>query len=272
VGVAPLCVRFPRLYDLAENKGVMVREMARRGWTNGGDAWERQRRLLAWEEESVTECSSLLCNFVLQDHVLDRWRWVSDPVNGYSVKGTYQYLMLSDTSLERGLFDTAWLKQVPLFGGFYATDSLPKTISSIGEFFIMTTFFCIGGCGCTETTSHLLFRCDIFGNVWHGVYQWLCISFISPDSVREHLIQFGHLMGLPRSTQSFFKVTWHACVWIVWKERNNRIFKSKALDLGQLVDKVKFVSFSWLRANRLTSAFSYNDWWRHPLICMGVRE
>ena len=26
---------FPRLYDLAENKGVMVREMARRGWVVG---------------------------------------------------------------------------------------------------------------------------------------------------------------------------------------------------------------------------------------------
>jgi hypothetical protein len=159
VGVAPLCVRFPRLYDLAENKGVMVREMARRGWTNGGDAWERQRRLLAWEEESVTECSSLLCNFVLQDHVLDRWRWVSDPVNGYSVKGTYQYLMLSDTSLERGLFDTAWLKQVPLFGGFYATDSLPKTISSIGEFFIMTTFFALVAAGVQK--QQVIFSSDV---------------------------------------------------------------------------------------------------------------
>jgi len=42
--------------------------------------------------------------------------------------------------------------------------------------------------------------------------------------------------------------------------------------LAQLLDKVKFVSFSWLKANRLTSTFSYNDWWRHPLICMSVME
>ncbi|RHN45252.1 hypothetical protein MtrunA17_Chr7g0228391 [Medicago truncatula] len=56
------------------------------------------------------------------------------------------------------------------------------------------------------------------------------------------------------------------------KERNNRVFKGKAQDLVQLLDTVKFMSFSWLKAKLLTSPFSYNDWWRHPLLCMGVEE
>ena len=98
-------MRFPRLFDLAENKWATVREMAGRGWVVGGDAWEWWRRLLAWEEELVTECSSLLYNIVLQDHVHDRWRWVLDPINGYSVKGTYQYLMRPDTFVESGLYN-----------------------------------------------------------------------------------------------------------------------------------------------------------------------
>jgi len=102
-------------------------------------------RLLAWEEKLVTECSSLLCSIVLQDHVFDRWRWGLDPINGYSVKGTYQFLTLSDTSLEHGLFDAAWLKEVPLkvlylYGGFSATSFPPKTIFFVGDLFIMTTF------------------------------------------------------------------------------------------------------------------------------------
>ena len=32
------------------------------------------------------------------------------------------------------------------------------------------------------------------------------------------------------------------------------------------------ISFCWLKAHKLTSAFSYNDWWRYPLTCMGVME
>nr|ABD33236.2 H+-transporting two-sector ATPase, alpha/beta subunit, central region, related [Medicago truncatula] len=60
------------------------------------------------------ECPSLLCNVVLQDSSLDRWWWILDPINGYSVKGTYQYLTMPDTSMETCLFDAAWLKHVPL--------------------------------------------------------------------------------------------------------------------------------------------------------------
>ena len=112
----------------------------------------------------------------------------------------------------------------------------------------------------------------MFGSVWNKIYRWLGIYFISPDSVNDHLQQFSYMAGLLRFTQTFFKVIWHTCVWIVWKERNNRTFKDKAQDFEQIFDNVKFVSFSWLKANRLTSAFSYNDWWRHPLICMGVME
>ena len=103
-------MRFPRLFALAENKGVTVREMARRGWIDGGDAWMWRRRLLAWEEELATEFSSLVSPIVLQDHVLDRWRWILDPINGYSVKGTYEFLTLYDTSRKRGIYDAAWLK------------------------------------------------------------------------------------------------------------------------------------------------------------------
>jgi len=103
-------------------------------------------------------------------------------------------------------------------------------------------------------------------------YQWVGISFISPESMSDHLHQFEYLAGLPRFTYSFLKVIWHAIVWVIWKERNNMIFHNKAQDLVKLLDHVRFMSYIWLKARLLTSAFSYNDWWWHPLSCMGVRE
>jgi hypothetical protein len=48
------------------------------------------------------------------------------------------------------------------------------------------------------------------------------------------------------------------------------IFKQQALDPDQLADKVKFVSFLWLKVNMHTFAFSYQDWWQHFFHCMGV--
>jgi len=39
------------------------------------------------------------------------------------------------------------------------------------------------------------------------------------------------------------------CVWIVWNERNNRIFKNIQTTMIDLMEKVKYNSFWWLKAN-----------------------
>ena len=131
---------------------------------------------------------------------------------------------------------------------------------------------CVGGCGSHESAAHLLLECTVFGSLWHHIYQWVGIFFIAPKSVVDHLHHFRYLASIPRFTHMFFKVIWHATAWVIWKERNNMIFNNKAQDMVQLLETVKFLSFSRLKANFLTSAFSYNDWWRNPLLCMGIRE
>ena len=49
-----------------------MEEMARLGWEVGGNGWVWRRRLMAWEEDSVRECASLLNNIVLQENIQDQ--------------------------------------------------------------------------------------------------------------------------------------------------------------------------------------------------------
>ena len=114
MGGAPIRVQFSRLFDLIQDKGATVREMEEKGWAVGGGAWVWRRRLLAWEELSVMECATLLSDIVLQDTIIDMWRWILDPIQGYSVRGTYQYLTSSDSLEEQGRYDMVWMKHVPL--------------------------------------------------------------------------------------------------------------------------------------------------------------
>jgi len=120
VGGVPLRVRFPRLFELTDNRWSTVEEMERRGWENGGEAWGWRRRLHAWGEESVTKCSILLHDVVLQVHIHDKWRWLLDPAHGYSVKGTYQYLTTVDESPESGLVADVWHNYAPLKVSLFA--------------------------------------------------------------------------------------------------------------------------------------------------------
>jgi len=79
------------------------------------------------------------------------------------------------------------------------------------------------------------------------------------------------MVGLPRVTHSFLRIIWFASVWVSWKEKNNRVFHTTAYDFSILAEKVKLNYFLWLKSSQATFSYSYHDWWKHSLSCMGAR-
>lgn len=91
-------------------------EEARMGcWRHG---WRWQRQLFAWEEEELAHCVFLLANTVV-----DKWVWLHNSDDCYSVKGAYYILskLSNPTSISTQiLFGTRrslW-KSLYLVGGF----------------------------------------------------------------------------------------------------------------------------------------------------------
>jgi hypothetical protein len=271
----PLRTTFPRLYDLALNKECSVVEARRDFGAVGG--WERvwRRRLFAWEEEGARECSILLNNTVLQENVHDTWRWLLDPIHGYSVKGAYHFLTTTGQPLDRTLVDDVWQKHIPskvsVFVWRLLRNRLPTKDNLVQRQVIQNSdTACITGCGGLETATHLFLHCNIFSSLWYNVYRWLHISSVTPSNIRQHFIQFTSMAGLPRSTYTFLKIIWFASVWVLWKERNNRVFQNKVSTPYALVEQVKLNSFLWLKSKQVNFGYSYHDWWQHPILCMGV--
>jgi len=135
-----------------------------------------------------------------------------------------------------------------------------------------TDSLCAAGCEVLETARHLFLECDTSNILWSYVWNWLGLSSVPPCELRDHHLQFSYMTGLPRCTQSFFKGIWFACVWIIWKDRNNRIFKNVASHPYVLTEKVKLNSFLWVKANHPSFTYCYYDWWKHPLLCMSVHQ
>lgn len=113
MGDTSLKLKLPRLFDLFVNKESTVEEMARLGWEVGGRGWEWRRRLLAWEEESVEECFVMLHGIVLQVTTHDTWRWLLDPIHGYSVRRAYHLITTTGTTVDRNLVDDVWHRCIP---------------------------------------------------------------------------------------------------------------------------------------------------------------
>jgi hypothetical protein len=53
---------------------------------------------------------------------------------------------------------------------------------------------------------------------------------------------------MPRFIHLYFTIVWFTTVWVIWKERNNRIFQQTVSTPFPLLEKVKLNSFLWLKA------------------------
>ena len=159
--------------------------------------------------------------------------------------------------LTGGMFDEVWHKQTPLkvslFSWRLICNRLPTRDNFVRRQILQNDDnVCLGGCGSWRLQT-------TFGSVWHAILQWLGISFIAPGAGRDHFLQFGHHAGLLRSSHPFLNIIWLACVWLIWKEQNNRVFHQKALDSQSIANKIKMLSFIWLKSNLITFVFSHND-------------
>lgn len=200
VGNIPLRLKFPRLFDLALEKDASVEYMSRRGWESDGEAWVWRRRLFAWEEECVRECSLLLTNIVLQDGVSDSWRWLLDPHNGYTVREAYRLLTSNDILSDGTQVDDVWHKTIPTKVSVLVwrllRNRVPTKDNLIHRRILNSNdMACLGGCEVAETVPHLFLHCNISKDLWYKVWNWLGIFSAPAGDLRHHFIQFAKMSG-----------------------------------------------------------------------------
>ena len=224
----------------------------------------------------MRECFVLLHNVVLQENIHDTWRWLLDPAHGYTVREAYCFLTNNGNFVDRMLVDDIWHKQIPskvtLFVWCLLRNRHPTKDNLVRRRVIQVhDSDCVAGCSVLETANHLFTDCNIFNSLWAQVLHWLGISSVLSGNIRQHFMQFSNMPGLPRATHSFLKTIWFASVWDIWKERNNRVFQNMACDSSIIVEKVKLNSFLWLKSSQVLFSYSYHEWWKHLLPCMGVQ-
>lgn len=99
-------------------------------------------------------------------------------------------------------------------------------------------------------------HCHQFNIVWHLIRNWIGVISVDPPGLADHLIQFTQLCGSSKVFQSLLQLIWFTVVWIIWKERTNRIFKPKVDHMHILLDKIKLLSFEWLKAENVILTFN----------------
>jgi len=260
LGDAPFSERFRRLFDLAENKTISVANMFSLGLEQGGNGWSWRRRLWAWEENLLEEFRALLLDVSLLPNVSDKWAWLPDPVGGYAVRGAYDLLTECDNPLTDGALDLVWHHQVPLkvliFAWRLLRNRLPTkaNLAACGVINPEATL-CGTGCGHAETAEHLFLSCSISVSLWQQVRDWIGSVGADPNNISDHLVQFTYLIGVGKAKCSFLHLIWILCTWVVWTERNNRLFNNVVTDVPELLDMIKLLSLGYLKAKKAMFVF-----------------
>ncbi|GAU41596.1 hypothetical protein TSUD_196650 [Trifolium subterraneum] len=235
----PLCERFRRLFDLAVNKSDHVADMFQLGWGIGGDA-----------------CGGDLCG---------RGRR-----NCWGSLLTAQDVVPLDAAT-----DLIWHPRVPLKVSILAwrllRDRLPTKVNlSYRGILPAGESHCVSGCGAVESAQHVFLSCSTFSSLWSLVSSWVGAASVTAQTLSDHFIQFSSSAGDTRVRRSFMQLLWLACVWVVWTERNHRLFRGSANSSLHMLDKIKTFSFRWLTAKSCTLALNYHSWWSSPMLCLGL--
>jgi len=142
--------------------------------------------------------------------------------------------------------------------------------NNYAHFFSSGERLCVAGCGHVEDAQHLFLSCNTFSFLWPLVRLWIGFEWADTHVISDHFSQFTlYTCGL-KLRRSFFQLIWLICVWVVWNERNNMLFKLKENTIFQLLKKVKLYSLWWLKVKKTNFIFGTHMWWSSLLLCLGI--
>jgi len=180
------------------------------------------------------------------------------------------------TSKDLPLADSAtemiWHRQVPLKVSVFAwrliRDRLPTKSNLVNRCVISSeAVVCVSGCSSIGSTQHLLLSCPTFASLWPLVRDWIGFMGVDSNVLSDH---FVHSTGVSKACRSFLQLIWLLSAWVLWTERNNRLFNNIITHIPRLLDKVKYLSLGWLKAKKATFMYGTDRWWSSPFQCLGI--
>nr|ABN08676.1 H+-transporting two-sector ATPase, alpha/beta subunit, central region, related [Medicago truncatula] len=86
------------------------------------------------------------------ENIQDQWRWLLDPIHGYTVCDAYRFLTTIDDQVAAGVLKDVWHKLVPfnvsLFAWCIFQDRIPTRSNLVCRHVLQPSDnVCVGGCG-----------------------------------------------------------------------------------------------------------------------------
>ena len=102
---------------------------------------------------------------------------------------------------------------------------------------------CGGG---IESINHLFLHCTRSNEVWRISMGWWGVSSCTSSSVGEWAVCWNNLCP-SMSRRRAWNTLFFAVIWSIWECRNEVVFCGKVMDLGVILDTIKFRVALWFK-------------------------
>ncbi|RVW15777.1 LINE-1 retrotransposable element ORF2 protein [Vitis vinifera] len=105
--------------------------------------------------------------------------------------------------------------------------------------------WCILCKGNGESIDHLFLHCPVTIGLWNKLFKLAGLDWVPPRSFEDMLVIAFKGLGNSLRGKTLWQVACLTLVWIVWQERNKRIFEDKGRSEETLWDLILFYSTLW---------------------------
>ena len=96
-----------------------------------------------------------------------------------------------------------------------------------------------------QTADHLFLHCSLSMGLWHRLFQLVKMDWVPPRSISDMMSINYKGFGASKRGIVLWQNTSIALIWVMWQERNARIFENKARNSENLWDSVHFLASLW---------------------------
>lgn len=111
-----------------------------------------------------------------------------------------------------------------------------------------------------ETEFHLFAKCPISVDVWNAISSWWNLGHLDFGCTHDVLSLADSFPNITGHLHKLLDVVVHVALWVIWRFRNETIFRLQKPRRDSLVSDVKLLSFVWITSRHKKIVLDWNVW------------
>lgn len=164
---------------------------------------------------------------------------------------------------EKRVFANIWKSSAPSKVVAFSWKLLRDRVPTRRDLVWRTVFCGIG----EESALHLFLHCDVAHAVWSHLMCWVDCFFLIPPNLFV-LWDCWNGWETNKKLRRGLRLIWHTTIWLLWKARNCHIFNNVLMELDEIVEEVKVLSWRWMLDRVKMPVCLFYEWRWNPKDCL----